>query len=85
MEVPAEVEGRSVLIAPTQILLQLDSLAPTEYVGLRVFVSVPTKRYAHFAEDQITLKLQSDSRVLELQEYSLATLTEGLLDSSLPK
>lgn len=84
MEIPAQVEGRSVLVTPNRVLLQLHTLRPAEHVGLRIFLVIPIEKYAGISGDKLRLMLTSANAVPETQTYGLGMLTEGLRNNAVP-
>lgn len=78
MEIPAQVEGRSVIETPTRILLQIRSLRPEEYAPVRFSLSVPVERYPLPADDTLRTIVRSKKQQIETKESSLRELLDGL-------
>jgi hypothetical protein len=77
MEIPARVEGRSVLETPTRILLQVDSVPPGKYTSLRSFLSVPVDLYPIPKSDIVRMVLRFRRQHVETKEFSLKDLLVG--------
>lgn len=77
-EHPPTPKGRSVIQTETRVLLQVDSLGPAERTSVRVFLIVPINRYPISSQDQLRLVVRSGNQKLELNDFGLASLLDGL-------